>query len=157
MPRCAAGARPPWRRYAGTSGAYMPKFAWTAIVRHQLVRGQASPDDPAQAEYWATRRRKRKPLLDPSTLRLLHSQHGRCPICQDLLLHADREPNSPQEWEQWHRTTRKAITRHHIIAHGRTAPPDKTRLVHTSCLRPDSRNGQETSTSGHLSRPPGLA
>ena len=59
------------------SGAYLPKFAWTTIVRHQLVRGQASPDDPTQGDYWATRRRKRKPLLDPSTLRLLHNQHGR--------------------------------------------------------------------------------
>jgi RNA-directed DNA polymerase len=117
------------------SGAYLPKAAWTLIVRHPLVRGEASPDDPAQADYWATRRRKRKPLLDRSTLRLLHSQHGRCPICQDLLLHADREPHSPQEWEQWHRTTRKAITRQHIIAHGMTGPPDQTRLVHPSCLR----------------------
>jgi len=99
------------------------------------VRGQASPDDPAQADYWATRRRKRKPLLDRSTLRLLHNQHGRCPICGDLLLHADREPHSPQEWEQWHRTIRTAITRHHIIAHGRTGPPDQTRLTHSSCLR----------------------
>jgi RNA-directed DNA polymerase len=117
------------------SGAYLPKAAWTTIVRHQLIRGEASPDDPAQTEYWATRRRKRTTPLNPSTLRLLRSQHGRCPICNDLLLHADREPHSPQEWEQWHRTTRKAMTRQHIIAHWRTGPPDDTRLVHSDCLR----------------------
>jgi hypothetical protein len=29
------------------------KFAWTKIVRHQLVNGTASPDDPALADYWA--------------------------------------------------------------------------------------------------------
>ena len=29
------------------------KFAWTRIVRHQMVKGAASPDDPALAEYWA--------------------------------------------------------------------------------------------------------
>jgi RNA-directed DNA polymerase len=116
------------------SGAYLPKFAWTKIVRHRLVRGEASPDDPAQADYWAERRRKNKPPLDRSTLYLLLKQKGRCPICGDLLLHADREPHSPGEWEQWHRTTRKAITRQHIIAHG-TGTPDETRLVHSHCQR----------------------
>ena len=36
------------------SGAYLPKFAWTKIVRHQMVPGAASPDDPDLAQYWAT-------------------------------------------------------------------------------------------------------
>jgi RNA-directed DNA polymerase len=117
------------------SGAYLPKLAWTKIVRHRLVRGEASPDDPAQADYWARRRRKNTPPLDRSTLFLLHKQKGRCPICGDLLLHADREPHSPREWEQWHRTTRKAITRQYIIAHGTHGAPDDTRLVHSHCQR----------------------
>jgi RNA-directed DNA polymerase len=117
-----------------TSGAYLPKFAWTKIVRHSLVRGDASPDDPAQAGYWADRRRKTKPLLDRRTLHLLRRQNGTCPICGHLLLHADREPQSPHEWEQWHRTTRRAITEQHIIAHG-TGLPDETQLVHATCRR----------------------
>ena len=33
------------------SGAYLVKFSWTPIVRHTLVKGRASPDDPALAEY----------------------------------------------------------------------------------------------------------
>jgi RNA-directed DNA polymerase len=115
------------------NGAYLPKFAWTKIVRHQMVTGAASPDDPALADYWAQRRRKSKPPLDRATLRLLQAQKGRCPLCGDLLLHADREPHSPQEWEQWHRTTRKAITRQYIIADGRYDTPDQTRLVHVYC------------------------
>ena len=32
---------------------YMVKFSWTNIVRHQLVAGGASPDDPDLADYWA--------------------------------------------------------------------------------------------------------
>ena len=40
------------------SGAYLLKFAWTKIVRHQMVPGTASPDDPALAEYWARRRQR---------------------------------------------------------------------------------------------------
>ncbi|WP_326791803.1 group II intron reverse transcriptase/maturase [Streptomyces sp. NBC_00841] len=49
------------------SGAYMVRFVWTQIVRHQLVAGAASPDDAALSEYWA-KRRSRKPLpLDKET------------------------------------------------------------------------------------------
>jgi RNA-directed DNA polymerase len=28
------------------SGAYLMRFAWTNIVRHQMVGGTSSPDDP---------------------------------------------------------------------------------------------------------------
>ena len=28
------------------SGAYLHRFAWTKIVRHQMARGTSSPDDP---------------------------------------------------------------------------------------------------------------
>jgi hypothetical protein len=43
------------------SDAYLVKFSWTDIVRHVMVTGAASPDDPALADYWAERRRKVKP------------------------------------------------------------------------------------------------
>jgi RNA-directed DNA polymerase len=35
------------------SGAYLRKFSWTRIVRHQLVKGTSSPDDPTLTGYWA--------------------------------------------------------------------------------------------------------
>jgi hypothetical protein len=34
------------------TGAYLVRFAWTKIIRHQLVKGIASPDDPALTDYW---------------------------------------------------------------------------------------------------------
>ena len=117
------------------SGAYLSKFAWTKIVRHQMVPGTASPDDPTLADYWVKRRGKTKAPLDRGTLHLLQAQRGRCHLCGDYLLHADREPNSPQEWEQWHRTTRMAMTKQHVVASGRDGTPDKTRLVHVHCHR----------------------
>ena len=83
------------------SGAYLLKFAWTKITRHTLVKGWASPDDPALASYWAARRRRGTPPLDRARLRLLQRQRGRCPLCGGLLLHADQEPQHPDEWEQW--------------------------------------------------------
>ena len=46
------------------SGAYLLKFAWTKITRHTLVKGWASPDDPALTSYWAARRRRGRPPLD---------------------------------------------------------------------------------------------
>ncbi|MFD9226205.1 group II intron reverse transcriptase/maturase, partial [Streptomyces sp. NPDC060064] len=101
------------------NGAYLVKFAWTKIVRHQLVKGTSSPDDPALADYWANRRRRSAPLpLDRATMRLLQTQKGRCQLCGQLLLHANRPPQSPTGWEQWLRTTRKAIKARHIAYQG---------------------------------------
>ena len=119
------------------SGAYLLKFSWTKIVRHQLVKGTASPDDPALAAYWAERRRKGQRLpVDKATLHLLQKQHGRCPLCRGLLLHADHQPQTPNEWEQWLRTTRKAITKHHIVYRNDGTPDDlRLRLTHAHCLR----------------------
>ena len=117
------------------SGGYLPKCAWTKIVRHCMVTGTASPDDPDLAQYWAGRRRRNKPPLDNGTLRLIQAQRGRCPICADYLLYADREPASPREWEQWLTATRKAITRHNLAAGGTGETPGGTRLVHASCYR----------------------
>jgi RNA-directed DNA polymerase len=120
------------------SGFYLYKFAWTQIVRHQLVTGGSSPDDPTLIDYWARRRRRVKPPLGQATLRLLQAQRGRCPLCGDLLLHADREPQNPHEWEQWFRVTRKAIRKHAIAVDPGCGTPDEhvaLRLVHASCLR----------------------
>ena len=116
------------------SGAYLHKFSWTPIVRHQLVKGGSSPYDPALTDYWHKRRGRNQPPLGRSTLRLLQAQHGRCPLCQDYLLLAEHQPASPTEWEQWLTTTRKAITKKAITTRDR--PDDhKPRLVHAHCQR----------------------
>ena len=65
------------------TGFYLRKFAWTPIVRHRMVAGTASPDDPCLSEYWAQRRRRsRPPGMGATTLRLLRVQHGRCPSAE---------------------------------------------------------------------------
>ena len=120
------------------SGAYLHKFAWTPIVRHQVVKGSASPDDPALAEYWAERRRRRKPPLDNAPLRLIQAQRGRCPLCRGLLLRADHEPQTPSEWEQWVKVTRTAIRRQAMTVNAGFGTSDETvaiRLIHTHCAR----------------------
>ncbi|MET7728260.1 group II intron reverse transcriptase/maturase [Streptomyces mirabilis] len=120
------------------TGRYLAKFAWTKIVRHQLVIKGASVDDPALTEYWASRRRRNKPPLSPSWLRLLQGQHGRCPLCGSLLLHADQEPQSPQEWEQWLRATRTAVRGNALTLIPDAGQPDDRvafRLIHVHCHR----------------------
>jgi RNA-directed DNA polymerase len=113
------------------TGAYLPKFAWTKIVRHVMVTGTASPDDPDLARYWADRRGKqRNGPLSVLLLAKLKAQRGRCPLCGTMLLHAEREPQHPREWEQWLRGTRVAISKLNIAAaDGR----DDQRLIHTAC------------------------
>jgi RNA-directed DNA polymerase len=120
------------------SGAYLVKFSWTDIVRHVMVRGAASPDDPALADYWTERRRKVKPPLDNYTLRLLTRQDACCPLCGDHLLTAEQPPQSPHDWERWwQQITRQAIAADYLVHHGRSGPPHnaQTRLVHASCRR----------------------
>jgi RNA-directed DNA polymerase len=119
------------------SGAYLTRFAWTKIVRHPMVRGTSSTDDPSLTEYWAARRRRGIPRpIDTATLRLLQSQHGRCPGCGQLLLDADRPPQSPREWEQWLAATRKAITKNAIATAAGSDPDEgRLRLLHAHCYR----------------------
>lgn len=132
------------------TGAYLTKFAWTSIVRHQMVPGTSSPDDPARASYWATRRHKGPPLpIGRPDLRLLQAQRGRCPLCGDFLLHADHRPQSPHEWEQWLKVTRKALARHHLAADREPSTLDvlKPRLVHAYCQRRHTAAGHTPALS----------
>ena len=120
------------------TGACLPKPSWTDIVRHTLVKGGASPDDPSLAGYWAQRRHKVKPPLDSYTVRLLSRQDGRCSLCGENLLTPDQPPQSPQGWEHWFLSvTKKAITADYLVHHDTPAAArsKRTHLVHATCHR----------------------
>jgi RNA-directed DNA polymerase len=120
------------------SGFYLYKFAWTPIVRHRMVPGRASTDDPALADFWAKRRRRGKLPLGKGTLHLLQMQDSRSPLCGRLLLHADHEPQTPDQWEEWLKVARIAIRKHAVTAEAGNGKPDKpaaSRLIHTHCQR----------------------
>jgi RNA-directed DNA polymerase len=116
---------------------HLVKFSWTPIVRHQMITGTASPDDPDLADYWAARRRRVKPPLDSYSLRLLTRQDGRCPLCGEHLLSPEQPPQSPREWERWWLgTARRAIAADRLVHDGHGTPDGKrTRLIHASCGR----------------------
>jgi RNA-directed DNA polymerase len=67
-------------------------------------------------------------------MRLIRMQHGRCPTCREYLLHADQEPQSSRQWEQWFTTIGKAMTRQLIVSPN-SRQDERRRLVHASCLR----------------------
>ena len=70
----------------GKAPAALPKMMWTPIVRHILVKHDASPDDGSLKEYWEWRARKRLELLHTQTQRnLARRQRGKCPHCHDGL------------------------------------------------------------------------
>src|SRR3954447_23364215 len=48
------------------TGACLTRLSWTPIRRHQQVKADASPDDPALASYWQQRRRRRMPPDTPT-------------------------------------------------------------------------------------------
>jgi hypothetical protein len=135
------------------SGAYLQKFTWTRIVRHQMVPGTASPDDAALADYWHTRRRRPRtqPPVDRTTQQLFDSQQGRCAYCGQLLLHADRPPQTPREWEQWYGGLRKAMDHNAISLRQDGSHDPRLRLLHTHCRR--WATGKRQASTLHASTP----
>ena len=113
-----------------TSGAFMHKFAWTNIVRHQTVKQGASPDDPALIEYWARRRHKTPLPINHTAQRLHRVQDGRCAICKSTLTAVENRPQTPREWEHWLATTRKTID---VVWDQGTPDKAEPRLVHLRC------------------------
>ena len=112
------------------SGAYLHRFAWTNIVRHQIVKHQASPDDPELADYWAWRRHKTPLPINHTAVKLHREQGGRCAICGATFLAATDRPQTPRDWEHWLATTRKTID---VVWDTATTDAAAPRLIHLNC------------------------
>lgn len=115
------------------SGAYLHRFAWTNITRHQIVTGRSSPDDPALHEYWAARRRKTPLPVNRTHQWLYRAQDGRCHTCHGTLPAITDRPQTPTDWERWLVANRTAITMITVPAAG-SAGTAEPRLIHTDCL-----------------------
>lgn len=102
---------------AAGKGGRLIKFAWTPIVRHILVKGAASPDDPSLQDYWARRRSRRHAELSGPQRALATRQKGLCSHCRESL-HND-EP----------------LSVHHIRSRrlGGEREIDNQRLMHLYC------------------------
>jgi hypothetical protein len=90
---------------------------------------------------------------------LIGKQRGRCPLCGQLLLHAEVEPRHPDEWEQWITATAKALRRQAIIVDSGPESLGYTafRLIHTHCRgRHPDRIGVHQHSAVSTEEPSGL-
>ena len=99
------------------SGTYLLKFSWFKIVRHERVRGQASPDDPSLRDYWWSRRKVNSRYLSDRDVRLAEAQDWTCPVCGMPLMNNEE------------------LHRHHKQPRGQGGPDTvgNLELVHLSC------------------------
>ncbi len=116
-----------------TSGAYLHKYSWTKIVRHVVVTGRASPDDPALTQYWADRRRKQPaPQLAESWNIALRAQKGLCHLCGNQLLpDTTSRLDSASQAEAWYAALRAGLTFQARPA--RDGNRTINRLIHIRC------------------------
>jgi len=112
------------------TGAYLHRFAWTRIVRHEIVTFRASLDDPELADYWVRRRRKTPLPINHTARRLYRQQDGHCAICNSTLLADHDQPRTPREWEHWLATTRKTID---VVWDTASTDTPEPRLTHLTC------------------------
>lgn len=61
------------------------KYSWFPIERHLLVKGTASPDDPALKVYWQQRATAKARDLAPNRYKIAMKQQGLCPMCKNSL------------------------------------------------------------------------
>ena len=101
------------------TGAYLPKMVWTPIVRHVMVKGAYSPNDPALTEYWATRTRRQdiaQAAFLPSEKRILLRMRGHvCPLCGEQILNGEE------------------IHVHHLKRHASSEGLDNKIVMHLYC------------------------
>jgi RNA-directed DNA polymerase len=79
----------PWVFGDKQTGRYLLKFRWTRIVRHTLVRGRSSPDDPRLKDYWWSRQKVSSRYLSESDLKLAVAQDWACPLCGMELINGE--------------------------------------------------------------------
>ncbi|MFE5325500.1 HNH endonuclease [Embleya sp. NPDC056575] len=137
---------------------HLVKFAWTKIVRHALVKGRASKDDPSLRKYWADRSRKRK---HPSSRKLVTAlavwQKELCPKCGlDLIEGAEFEPQDVREWVLWFSASAKRLHVHHIVRRRDGGSDERLNLelIHADCHRAHhARDNRESGSREASSQP----
>jgi len=107
--------------------AYLLKLNWTPIVRHILVKGKASPDDPFLQEYWERRKKRQIHILPPKWMGLARTQKGKCPQCKSSLFN-DEE-----------------LHIHHVLERKCGGPDSKEnlKLMHLYCHQQVHNNREE--------------
>jgi RNA-directed DNA polymerase len=105
------------------TGKYLLKFSWFKIVRHELVRGRSSPDDPELRDYWWARQKVNANHLSAEDLDMANDQGWVCRLCGMDLINGEE------------------LHRHHKIpkAKGGSNARSNRELVHLYCHQQETR------------------
>jgi RNA-directed DNA polymerase len=105
------------------SGKYLLKFSWFKIVRHELVRGASSPDDPELRDYWWQRQKVNANHLSAGDIDMANDQGWVCRLCGMDLINGEE------------------LHRHHTIprARGGSDARRNRELVHLFCHQQETR------------------
>jgi RNA-directed DNA polymerase len=105
------------------SGKYLLKFRWFRIIRHELVSGNASPDDPDLREYWWERQKVNANHLSAGDIDMANDQGWVCRLCGMDLINGEE------------------LHRHHTIprAKGGSDARSNRELVHLYCHQQETR------------------
>ncbi|WP_209445229.1 HNH endonuclease [Rickettsia fournieri] len=117
---------------------YLWKLQWTAIKRHILVKGKASPDNPELKEYWQKRQASRPKYFFKTRQILWRRQEGKCLVCLDLI-------DNGENVQVHHKRPTKCGGTDHI---------NNLCLLHTNCHRQvHSKRGQLIAAVSKLLEP----
>jgi RNA-directed DNA polymerase len=101
-----------------SGGGYVLKFNWTAIERHVMVKGTASPDDPTLKDYWEKRNKAKTKNLQPSDQKIARNQDYNCPTCGETLFTGeDIERDRTTPGKQGGQYTYTNLTLKHLCCH----------------------------------------
>ena len=111
------------------TGRYLLRFSDFRIVRHVLVRGASSPDDPSLRDYWWARQKVNARHLTPSDLKLAEAQTWCCRVCGMSLFNGEEIPTLPQatKGDGRHGCVQQPGTRSPLLPSAiRHRPPERT-------------------------------
>jgi RNA-directed DNA polymerase len=116
------------------SSQHLQKFSWFRIVRHELVRGRSSPDDPDLRDYWWERQKVNAKHLSAGDLDMANDQGWVCRLCGMDLINGEE------------------LHRHHQVprARGGSDGCGNRELVHLYCHQQETKR----QFGGGKERPP---
>jgi RNA-directed DNA polymerase len=105
------------------SGKYLLKFSWFKIVRHELVRGASSPDDPELRDYWWERQKVNAKHLSAGDIDMANDQGWVCRLCGMDLINGEE------------------LHRHHTVPRARNGSNARSNreLVHLYCHQQETK------------------
>jgi RNA-directed DNA polymerase len=105
------------------TGKYLLKFSWLKIERHELVRGNASPDDPELRDYRWERQKVNAKHLSAGDIDMANDQGWVCRLCGMDLINGEE------------------LHRHHTIprALGGSNARSNRELVHLYCHQQETK------------------